>query len=108
LNYAGTKMRNPQAGKATNTFSNLFSWTRNIAPIYPIFARDASGNILKNADGRELYDWGRGETVGSRSRSYIPNMNPYATTLLNTQSNDNTNLGLRAFASLDFLENFNF
>ncbi len=108
VNFAATKMKNPQAGKETNTFSNLFSWSRNIAPIYPIFARDASGSILRNGEGRELYDWGRGETVGSTSRPYIPNMNPYATTLLNTQSNDNTNLGLRAFASIDFLENFNF
>ncbi|MDR2283793.1 MAG: SusC/RagA family TonB-linked outer membrane protein, partial [Sphingobacterium sp.] len=108
LNYAGTKMKNPQAGKETTTFSNLFSWTRSIAPIYPIFARDASGNILRSDEGRELYDWGRGETVGSLRRPYIANMNPYATTLLNTQTNSNANLGLRAFASIDFLNDFNF
>lgn len=112
VNFASTKARDPQSGKGSTTYSNLFSWSRNIAPIYPIFARDASGQILRNADGRELYDWGRGETInpdGSTAiRPYIDNMNPYASTLLDIQTNTNSNISLRTFASFDFLEHFNF
>jgi len=112
LNFAGTKAKDPQAGKASGTYSNLFSWTRSVAPIYPIFARDASGNIIRNADGREMYDWGKGETINpdgsTSSRPYSTNMNPYATTLLNIQNNDNKNVSLRGYASFDFLKYFNF
>lgn len=112
VNFAGTKSRDPQSGKGSATYSNLFSWSRNMAPIYPIFARGADGSILTNANGRELYDWGRGETInpdGSEARRpYITNMNPYASTLLDIQTNNNSNIGLRTYASFDFLKNFNF
>jgi len=112
VNFASTKMRNPQAGKLSSTFSNLFSWTRNVAPIYPAFARDEKGNKIYGENGDVVYDWGTGETLnadGSNTRrEYITNMNPYATTLLNKQTNDNKNLSFRGFASFDFLKDFNF
>ncbi|WP_343565443.1 SusC/RagA family TonB-linked outer membrane protein [Sphingobacterium sp.] len=112
VNFASTKARDPQSGKGSATYSNLFSWSRNQAPIYPIFARDKNGNILKNAAGREIYDWGRGETTNpdgtEAKRPYITNMNPYASTLLDRQTNNNTNVSLRTFASFDFFKHFNF
>ncbi|WDF69271.1 SusC/RagA family TonB-linked outer membrane protein [Sphingobacterium oryzagri] len=112
VNFASTKARDPQSGKGSGTYSNLFSWTRNIAPIYPIFARGQNGDILRNSDGRELYDWGRGETTnpdGSiATRPYITNMNPYASTLLDIQTNNNSNISFRTYASFDFLKHFNF
>ncbi|MCI0920446.1 SusC/RagA family TonB-linked outer membrane protein [Sphingobacterium rhinopitheci] len=112
VNFASTKAKDPQAGKDSGTYSNLFSWSRNLAPIYPIFARDEQGNRITNSNGSDVYDWGKGETInpdGSpSSRPYITNMNPYATTLLNVQNNDNKNVGLRAYASFDFLQYFNF
>ena len=112
INFAATKAKDPQLGKSSGTFSNLFSWSRNMAPIYPVFARDASGSIIKNADGSSKYDWGRGETINpdgsSSSRIYITNMNPYASTLLDVQSNENKNVSIRTYAAFDFLDGFNF
>ncbi len=112
LNYAYSKQRSPQEGKESTTFSNLFSWTRNAAPIFPIYARDRYGNIKYDVNGNVIYDFGNGETQnfdGSNTkRNYIVNMNPYATTLKNTQTNESHVVGARAFASIDFLKNFNF
>uniref|UniRef100_F4CD54 TonB-dependent receptor plug n=1 Tax=Sphingobacterium sp. (strain 21) TaxID=743722 RepID=F4CD54_SPHS2 len=112
VNFSSTKMRDPQAGKGSATYSNLFSWTRNIAPIYPIYARGQDGNILYDDKGNKLYDWGTGETInpdGSKAnRTYITNMNPYGTTLENTQTNENKNMSFRVYASFDFLKDFNF
>ncbi|WP_300597543.1 SusC/RagA family TonB-linked outer membrane protein [Niabella sp.] len=112
VNFAATKMKDPQAGKGSSTYSNLFSWTRNMAPIYPIYARDKDGNFIMDKNGDRLYDWGNGETTNPDNsvakRTYITNMNPYATTVLNTQYNENKNLSLRGYASVDFLKNFNF
>lgn len=112
VNFSSTKAKDPQAGKASGTYSNLFSWSRNLAPIYPIFARDASGNVIVNNNGREMYDWGKGESINpdgsATSRPYITNMNPYASTLLDVQTNNNKNVGLRTYASFDFLNYFNF
>lgn len=112
LNYAYTFQKSPQAGKVSTNFSNLFSWTRNAAPIFPIYARDRYGNLKYDAKGDIIYDFGRGETEnfdGSKTkRAYIENMNPYATTLKNTQTNESHTLGARAYASINFLKDFNF
>jgi hypothetical protein len=37
---------------------NLFYVTNNIAPIYPLYIRDADGKILKDANGYTMYDYG--------------------------------------------------
>ena len=112
INFASTKAKVPQAGKGSGTYSNLFSWTRNMAPIYPIYARDKSGAIQKDANGEDMYDFGSGETINpdgtAAKRTYITNMNPYATTLKNIQTNENKNLSMRNYISLDFLKYFNF
>lgn len=112
FNYAGTKARDPQAGKGSATYSNLFSWSRNQAPIYPIFARDKNGNLITKADGTTAYDWGDGQTTNPDGtiarRPYITNMNPYASTILDAQTNSNSNVSLRGYASIDFLKHFNF
>ena len=112
LNYAYTFQKSPQEGKGSATFSNLFSWTRNAAPIFPIYARDRYGKLQYDAKGDIIYDFGKGETEnfdGSKTkRVYIENMNPYATTLKNTQTNESHTLGARAYASVNFLKDFNF
>ncbi|MDO5105418.1 SusC/RagA family TonB-linked outer membrane protein [Capnocytophaga sp.] len=112
LNYAYISQKSPQAGKGSTTFSNLFSWTRNAAPIFPIYARDRYGNIIYNQKGEVVYDFGKGQTEnfdGSKTRRvYIENMNPYATTLKDVRDNDSHTLGARAYASINFLKDFNF
>lgn len=45
----------------SNNMSGAFSVCHNIAPIYPLFIRDANGNILTDADGSR-YDYGDGGT----------------------------------------------
>lgn len=47
-------------------YDNPFAWTRQIAPIYPIYEHDANGNVLPT------YDYGEG-------RTYSSNANPVAT-----------------------------
>lgn len=112
LNYTYTFQKSPQEGKNSGTYSNLFSWTRNAAPIFPIYARDRYGNMRYDAKGDIIYDFGKGQTQNfdgsATKRVYIENMNPYATTLKNTQTNERHSLGARAFASIDFLKDFNF
>lgn len=112
LNYANSQMKDPQAGKNSGTFSNLFSWTRNAAPIFPIYARDRYGNIKYDKKGNKIYDFGKGQNENFDGnptiRKYIKNMNPYATTLKNTQTNTDNNVNSIAYVSIDFLENFNF
>ncbi|MEN2400254.1 SusC/RagA family TonB-linked outer membrane protein [Flavobacterium sp. MC2016-06] len=103
LNYANTDQNAPISQVGSATYSNLFSWARNIAPIYTIWQRDAAGNIATNPDGSRVYDFNK-----TGDRPYGGNLNPYATTLLNTNLNQENKFGARGYVSIDFLKNFNF
>lgn len=49
------------ANESDNT--GLFYQLRNMAPIYPVYIRDADGNIMTDANGK-MYDYGDGQTIG--------------------------------------------
>lgn len=103
LNYANSDQNAPISQVSSGTYSNLFSWARNIAPIYTIYQRDAAGNYVTNKEGGRVYDFNQ-----SGDRPYGANLNPYATTLLNTNLNQENKFGARGYVSIDFLKNFNF
>lgn len=103
LNFANTDQNAPISQVGSATYSNLFSWARSIAPIYTIWQRDASGNFVLNTDGSRAYEFN-----ASGARPYGSNLNPYATTLLNTNLNEENKFGARGYISVDFLKNFNF
>lgn len=103
VNYAHTNQNAPISQVASSTYSNLFNWTRSIAPIYTIWQRDANGSMVYNKDGSKAYEFNT-----SGDRPYGSNLNPYATTLLNKNLNEENKFGARAYVSIDFLKDFNF
>ena len=63
-NYVYTNSGYPSAQTASsdNNTSNAFAVAYQIAPIYPIFVRDANGNFLYDkSTGRHIYDYGMGQ-----------------------------------------------
>lgn len=54
---------------------NLFGVVNQIGPIYPIYVRDANGNIMYNEQyNRPVYDYGKNST--DFSRNYMNDSNP--------------------------------
>lgn len=45
------------SGSSGYTSSDVFTQAANVAPIYPLYARDRDGNILYDSNGK-VYDWG--------------------------------------------------
>lgn len=43
--------------------TGLFYALRNLSPIYPVYIRDANGDIMTDANGK-MYDYGDGQTIG--------------------------------------------
>ena len=74
VSYVNSDSRYPgdQDENATVSSGNAFFVANNIAPIYPIYVRDANGNIM-TSNGRLVYDYGSGETGYSRSFMSISN-----------------------------------
>lgn len=67
---------NQQDASSTNSSMNAFMMANTVAPIYPLYVRDASGNIMYNsATGQKIFDYGDGASTNS-SRNYMSMSNP--------------------------------
>ena len=75
LNYARTVQNTPDQGG----YAGAFSWTRSIAPIYPIFGYALDGTPILDGTGKHVYDFGDRSTGTPISRPYAGFANPYAT-----------------------------
>lgn len=76
MSYSYSKSRYP--GEQTNTSSsgNAFFLANSIAPVYPMYVRDAEGNIMINdATGNKVYDYGEGVST-NQTRKYMQIANP--------------------------------
>ncbi|WP_394750464.1 SusC/RagA family TonB-linked outer membrane protein [Spongiimicrobium salis] len=109
INYAHTLQDNPFLGRGSGNVSNISNWARTVAPVYPVFGRDAQGNILTNTDGSPIFDFGTGSngTVGVRP-AFRANANPVATGLLDIDGNVADNFSGRFNTSVTFLKDFEF
>lgn len=78
LSYANTTQK--IFGSTGSNYSNLFMFSQQIAPIFPIYLYDEDGELMYDNTGRVLYDFGTRYT-----RPYAQEQNPYAV----MQDNDN-------------------
>ena len=76
LGYINSNSNNPsdQDGNSTASSGNAFLLANNIAPIYPMYVRDASGAVMYN-NGRKVYDYGDGVSSNA-NRPFMSISNP--------------------------------
>ncbi len=55
LSFTSAESQSPAYGSTYGSSGNLFYITNSIAPIYPLYVRDADGNIMME-NGRKVYD----------------------------------------------------
>ncbi len=68
--YSNTN-QNQFGSERSGTYSNIFSFGQNIAPIYPIYKYDLeTGERLYGQNGEDLYDWGEQRAYGQLSNPY--------------------------------------
>lgn len=95
---------NESSGAASNPFSVARSW----APIFPVHAYDADGNMKYNEDGSPMYDSGRGETDGTTTRPTATNQNVIANLNEDIRRSRYNNLTSRSYVEVKFLKDFTF
>lgn len=76
VNFSRTESNWTQDG---GSYTNTFSWTRNIAPIYPIFLTGSDGNVINDVNGMPLYDFGTAVPGVNGGRAYGAMSNLVAT-----------------------------
>ena len=74
VNYNYSKSYYPGDQTTSNSSGNAFMMANWIAPIYPMYVRDANGNIMTN-QGRKVYDYGDGQSTNF-SRTFMSISNP--------------------------------
>lgn len=84
MSYVQTNSRYPGEQTTTNSSGNLFFLTSNIAPIYPMYIRDAEGNIMRDNNDYIMYDYGDGKTTPAK-RPFMSQSNPASDVALNTE-----------------------
>lgn len=93
-----------------NSFVNPFFFSRNMGPIYPIYAIDPEnpGSYLMNDNGTRLYDYGNMNALGLPNRPQYGGRHAVAETELNENYFRRNILGGRSFVEISFLKDFKF
>ncbi len=65
--------------------ANVFAFTESVAPIYPVYIRDANGNVMRDEHGIMMYDYGAGTNAGM-VRPYMSNFNALQDSRLNVNN----------------------
>jgi len=106
FNYAHYKA-NSLSGDGESTVGNVFM-VKDMAPIYPLYVRDAAGNILQDSKtGLAMYDWGNG-TVTGLTRPVMTGSNPIFANNFDKNENEGNSLDATGTAEIRFLEDFKF
>ncbi|MDY0174810.1 MAG: TonB-dependent receptor [Bacteroidales bacterium] len=101
--YSNTEQDQFNTSVGSN-YSNLFMFSQQIAPIYPIFLYDINtGERLYGEDGTVLYDWGN-----EYQRPYSSNSNAYGQMMTSKYTNTRDNVSSRAFVDVRILKDLKF
>lgn len=106
LSYSNTQTRGvlEDAGKASNPFGVARSW----APIFPVYAYDAQGNVILDGNGKPVYDIGKGQTAGTVSRPVAQDQNIIINLREDIRKAKYDNIGARTYVETKFLKDFKF
>ncbi len=107
LAYSTMLQNAPDGFSGTNSYSNPFSWSRNIGAIYPVYAYDANGNPVYTSTGDRAYDDGTG-TYSPYTRPYGAPQNPVATAKNDIKKNRYNQVFAGGYATLNIVDGLDF
>lgn len=113
LNITGNMTKSNQAdADGSTSFVNPFYFSRNMGPIYPVYAHDpTTGALLYDEKGAKIYDTGNlFSSLGIPNRPSGANVGRHILqeTLLNKNQIKRNVLGARAYGEVTFLKDFKF
>ena len=88
-------------GSSAST-ANIWAFTSQMAPIYPIYLRNADGSYKYDSDGIQMMDYGNGMN-GGMSRPFISDANPILDSFLNTNNSEGNAMTVNGYADITFL-----
>ena len=89
-------------GSSSST-GNIWAFTTQIAPIYPLYVRNADGSIMVDGNGFQMMDYGSGINAGL-TRPFIGDANPIMDNKLNTRNSEGNAMTANGFIDLTPIE----
>ena len=108
MGYTHTSSMSPgdQDSNSTSSSGNAFYMANEIAPIYPMYVRDAQGNIMyDSASGKKMYDFGDGASTAA-SRNWMSMANPIGALQYNKEEYNMDIFEGNWFAKVDLTHGF--
>ena len=105
--YSNIVSRYPDEQTTSGSSTNLFYITNNIAPIYPLYIRNADGSIKKDSRGFTMYDYGNGmytDGTTALNRPFLSQSNPASALQLDKNEYNMDILSGRAFVEVSIIE----
>lgn len=102
FNYTNSNSLSPRDQSGSSS-GNLFYISNMIAPIYPLYVRDAAGNIMTDSHGFTMYDFGAGEYPGL-GRPFMGNSNPASMIALDKYQTISDAINGRGFLNWDIVD----
>ncbi len=93
---------------SSSSSGNIFAVNNVLAPIYPLYVRDAQGNIMKDSNGNTMYDYGDGMNLGLPSRPVFSQANPLSQNILDVSKYNGNAMTASGYAEIRFLRDFKF
>ncbi len=110
-NLSATITKSNQADAGGNTtFVNPFFFSRNMGPIYPVYAFDPANpsTFLTLPDGSLRYDYGNLNALGLPNRPQFGGRHALAETIKNQNFFRRNVIGARGYGEITFLKDFRF
>lgn len=109
VNFNYSRYHANQLGEdgSSNSSGNLWAVATTMAPIYPMYVRDANGNIMIDAHGYTVYDYGDKSNAGLE-RPVFGLSNPYGANILDVNKVGGNAFSASVNTEIRFLNDFKF
>ncbi len=108
VSYTNFNYNSLSGDGGTGDSGNIWAYTAQMAPIYPLLVRDGEGKQIIDQNGIALLDYGDGEMNAGLTRPFLPNNNALLANKLNTRNSEGNAFTASGAADFTFLKYFKF
>ena len=108
MSYTHYNAQSMLADGSSNSSVNIFAFATQMAPIYPLYIRNADGSIMRDGNGMRMYDWSDGRNAGLRNRPLLAGSNAVQVQQLDRYEWEGNAASATGFAEIRFLKDFKF
>jgi TonB-linked SusC/RagA family outer membrane protein len=108
MSYAKFNFNSLGNNGSDGSTANVWAYTSQMAPVYPLYIRNADGTQYYDVNGIAVLDHGNGNLlqggIPGTSRPFITNANPVLANLYNTRNSEGNALSAQGYMDIELLK----